>query len=60
MTIFEPMGRVRLHPRPKKYGVNVFGIKADGTIREWVEEIVGGSLLLLGFGVMYYIVAAAS
>jgi hypothetical protein len=52
MTIFEPVGRVRLRPRPRRYGLNVFGVRCEGTFREWVEDALG--MLMMG---VYLIVA---
>lgn len=37
----------------KRYTVNILGVRATGTLREWVTEMVGGTLLLMAFGVLY-------
>ena len=57
MTIFEPLGRVPVRPRPRRYGVNVFGIRCEGTIREWLEDGFA-TVLMAVFFVALYVYAA--
>jgi hypothetical protein len=56
-SIFEHLGTFPVKPPPKRYGITVFGIKARGTIREWVEDALATILMAVFFAALYVYVA---
>lgn len=54
-SIFEPIGRFPLRPRRSRvYTLRVLGITCKGTLREWIEDILGSTALFVLFSLICY------
>ena len=56
--IFEHVATVPVRKRPRTYRVALLGIVAEGTWREWREDILSGLVVLVGMGMLYWVAAS--
>jgi|TARA_R110002020_G_scaffold273457_5_gene488647 hypothetical protein len=55
MSIFKPVGRVRV--RPKRYGITVCQVRCEGTVKEWLEDIAGFTVCSCAIAALYVVMA---